>query len=351
MVCAGWTSGLVAVGAGLGHTEGLRFLTQLEFDVFQAVNQLRVDPAFYTRHLQQKLQYLEDGTNTFWLPGAAHGVISAEGRAVYNETIAFLSTLVPAHPLGDAPVALTLAARDHAADIGSTGGRGHTGVQGASCGARIALYGQWRQRCSELIAYGETEALAVVLQWVVDDGVPDRSHRLALFEPSFTVGGIGCGHHAAWGTVCVLELAVTVVDPKPLAQCLARHEQFLASLAGPHWPAGYTQHSWCTLRCCGCALHSTDEQIPHRSLRKRSPIQDNETNSPIPGSLRFVCCWCPLPAKDGGARRLTSTLSCFTWPCFTFESGGDSGPWCSVRCCPPQHATRSRVLPTQQHLI
>ena len=37
---------------------------------------------------------------------------------MYNETIAFLANLAPVQPIRDVPLPMTLAARDHAADIG-----------------------------------------------------------------------------------------------------------------------------------------------------------------------------------------------------------------------------------------
>jgi uncharacterized protein YkwD len=42
---------------------------------------------------------------------------------------------------------------------------------------------------------------------LIDDGVADRGHRRNLLDPAVRVAGIACGRHAAYGTMCVIDLA------------------------------------------------------------------------------------------------------------------------------------------------
>ena len=47
----------------------------------------------------------------------------------------------------------------------------------------------------------------VILQLIVDDGVPDRGHRRILFNPAYTLVGAACAPHPVWREVCVLDFA------------------------------------------------------------------------------------------------------------------------------------------------
>lgn len=42
---------------------------------------------------------------------------------------------------------------------------------------------------------------------IVDDGVPDRGHRQAIFNPAYTQVGVSCGRHVVYDWVCVIDLA------------------------------------------------------------------------------------------------------------------------------------------------
>jgi uncharacterized protein YkwD len=72
---------------------------------------------------------------------------------------------------------------------------------------RLRRYGAWRKSAGENIAFGPLTGRSMVLQLLVDDGVPGREHRKNLFKASFSKLGVGCGPHQVYGTVCVLDLA------------------------------------------------------------------------------------------------------------------------------------------------
>ena len=61
---------------------------------------------------------------------------------------------------------------------------------------------------AENIAYGENAAREVVLQLLVDDGVPNRGHRDALLDPGWGVSGVACGRHRDYGQMCVMDYAM-----------------------------------------------------------------------------------------------------------------------------------------------
>jgi uncharacterized protein YkwD len=58
----------------------------------------------------------------------------------------------------------------------------------------------------EAISYGAA-GLQVVIDLIVDDGVPDRGHRHAILNPIYREVGIAIGPHRRYGTMCVMDFA------------------------------------------------------------------------------------------------------------------------------------------------
>ena len=93
-----------------------------------------------------------------------------------------------------------------AGEQGRTGEVAHIGADGSSPSDRMRRQGRWTAT-GEAIAYGPDRAGEVILQLIVDDGVPDRGHRRILFNPAYTLVGAACAPHPVWRTVCVLDFA------------------------------------------------------------------------------------------------------------------------------------------------
>jgi len=129
----------------------------------------------------------------------------ADDRCV-EEAVAFLRRQPPLEPLQCTP-GLAMSARQHVADQGPTGGIGHTGTDGGSLLSRLAKWGQWTGRAGENISYGRPDARTIVVTLIVDQGVPNRSHRRNIFCPDFKLAGAACGPHARYGTMCVIDFA------------------------------------------------------------------------------------------------------------------------------------------------
>ena len=53
--------------------------------------------------------------------------------------------------------------------------------------------------------YGETDPKKVIIQLVIDDGVPDRGHRLSIFNAGFKRVGICSGSHDMFVIQTVLD--------------------------------------------------------------------------------------------------------------------------------------------------
>jgi hypothetical protein len=72
---------------------------------------------------------------------------------------------------------------------------------------RLQKYGKVSFGCAENISYGQTEGLDVILQLLIDDGVPSRGHRTNMFNGDFKVCGIVSGPHQKHTSLTVLDYA------------------------------------------------------------------------------------------------------------------------------------------------
>jgi uncharacterized protein YkwD len=128
-----------------------------------------------------------------------------EGVAAVREGVNALlgQTAVRALVLNDR---LSQAPRDLVIDQTRTGSLGHTGSDGSTPGTRISRYGTWGVSYSENVDYGQVlSGREVIVDLIVDDGVPSRGHRKNIFDPSARVAGIACGPHPKFGIACVID--------------------------------------------------------------------------------------------------------------------------------------------------
>ncbi len=183
-------------------------LTPAERGVIEQTNALRSNPAAFAAHLEA-LRPRFDGNLLLLRPGEY--LRTHEGLAAVDEAIAALKAQAPLPPLL-ACQGLVRAARDHSHDSGPTGRVGHQGSDGSWPEERVRRYGKWVATTGENISYGWDDGLMVVLQLLIDDGVPSRGHRSNLLSPSFGVQGAGCGPHQGFRHQCTIEYAGDFVD-------------------------------------------------------------------------------------------------------------------------------------------
>lgn len=180
-------------------------------DVLAELNRLRADPSSFVPDLEDWLERF-DG-ELLRRPGEVT-LRTREGKAAVEEAIAFLKSARPA-PALRLVEGMSRAARDHALDLGQSGATGHTGSDGSNPSQRLRRYGRWKIRAGENLAFGEEQARRVILLLLVDDGVPERSHRKSLLEPRFRAAGIACAPHPVFRAVCVIDLAGEFKEKKP----------------------------------------------------------------------------------------------------------------------------------------
>lgn len=167
-----------------------------------ALNAARTDPQAYAERVRRFRQVYRDGRIEY--PGEIP-VETQEGVAAVDEAIAFLERQEPRGPVTRSE-ALDRAATMHVEDQGRSGGDGHAGSDGSSPFDRMRRTGRW-YAMGEAIAYGPHRPEDIVMQLIIDDGVPDRGHRTTLFNPTYQLVGVACGPHPRWRTICVFNLA------------------------------------------------------------------------------------------------------------------------------------------------
>ena len=183
--------------------------------VLDEINRARANPKAYAELLRPWLGHFSG--RLLRLEGEID-LVTQEGRPAVAEAIAYLEAADPLPPLAWSE-GLHLAAREHALEQ-ADGATGHAGKRGSSPFERMERQGRWVDTAGEAIGYGPEDPRRVVLNLIVDDGVPGRGHRKSLFNPEFHVAGAACGPHATYGHLCVIDFAGGFVEkrPRPEAQ-------------------------------------------------------------------------------------------------------------------------------------
>lgn len=101
---------------------------------------------------------------------------------------------------------LVRCARSHAQDMGSKGRTGHTGSNGVSFGDRVRACYEGSSM-AENISYGEETALGIVMQLLIDNGVPSLGHRKNILGADYVRIGIAIAPHTVYDVHCVMDFS------------------------------------------------------------------------------------------------------------------------------------------------
>ena len=192
-------------------TSEIDSLLTIEQETIDELNFARTNPKQYASILEVQKQYYKG--NTLSLPNEIP-LITNEGVAALDEAIDFLNSTSALSSL-EVSDCLCLSARDHVYDTGPLGIVEHNGSDGSTPYSRAnryvspKLYG-----VGENISYGCNTARGIIIQLIVDDGVPSRGHRENIFDESYKSLGAGFGGHSIYKNMCVIVFSSDKILPK-----------------------------------------------------------------------------------------------------------------------------------------
>jgi uncharacterized protein YkwD len=184
--------------------------------VFDAQNKARTNPAYFGQlaqdEIENKFVYDRDGNPTSTICLAEDFVPKSnkcyftmgtqEGVSAWKEAASVLSSSAAKLPALQWSEGLAQACYDHINDQGPSGQNGHTGSDGSSPFDRIDKYVK-STASGENLAYSDSvTGTDMVLQLLIDDGVPNRGHRTNIVSTDFTHGGVSCGCHTVYTEMC-----------------------------------------------------------------------------------------------------------------------------------------------------
>jgi hypothetical protein len=141
-----------------------------------------------------------------------------EGADAWREASEFLTYNQPEQEYLKWSEGLSQACYDHIRDQGPQGGNGHIGSNGSGPSDRIYKY-VTTSMTGENIAYSDyNNGEEVILQLIIDDGVPSRGHRNNIFESGFTHMGVSCGCHTLYKEMCCIAYGKDLKEKDPNMQ-------------------------------------------------------------------------------------------------------------------------------------
>ncbi|MDR2194906.1 MAG: CAP domain-containing protein [Treponema sp.] len=236
--------------AWLDTARHVDYLSAVEKDVIFELNKARSDPRRYAEsYIRPRFAYF---SGKIYAEPDKPKRTTQEGIIAVQACISAMMKQQPAPPLMPER-GLCLGARDHVNDQAG-GAVGHTGSDRSDPVKRINRYGQWASTWGENIAYGSATGRDIVIDLLIDDGVPNRGHYANNMNKMFNKTGVAVGPHRGYGTICVIDFAGSYITDARYAP----DETWTALLANKSsytWSklyiAGQKASSWGTDRLAG----------------------------------------------------------------------------------------------------
>ncbi|MDR1895231.1 MAG: CAP domain-containing protein [Prevotellaceae bacterium] len=176
------------------------YMTETEKEIIHELNKVRTNPRAYIRYLKEERTYYDGKIRK----QAGISLRTNEGLGAVDECIAVLENAAPAgmlYPHENLCKVAGLLAKDQA----KTGLTGHTDSKGNSLLKRATRCSISSSLLGENIFYGKHTPRHIVVQLLIDDGVPSRGHRNNIMNVEFNFCGVAIDTHPTFLSVCVMD--------------------------------------------------------------------------------------------------------------------------------------------------
>ena len=191
----------------------VKYLSSLEKDVILHLNMARTNPPKYARDfIAPRARYYKGKLyREPWESSNFAGYVKQEGVEAVRECVSVMEE-TPSISILQPSRGLSLASKDHAIDQSRTGNTGHAGSDRSTPLSRMDRYGDWQVIMGENVFYGPASGREIVVGLLVDDGVPNRGHRINILNRQFRVVGVSIKKHPVYRYVCVIDFAGAYKD-------------------------------------------------------------------------------------------------------------------------------------------
>jgi uncharacterized protein YkwD len=163
---------------------------ELEQQALDCINQVRAHPAEFAE------KYIKKNENK-------------DAKECYNELTSTkpLKVLEMSDPLYKSALL-------HAKDCYKHNLTGHVGHKGSTVKERIEKYGSWNNFIGENCHYGKDNAIEIIVDLLIDSGIPNRGHRKNLLSKDYRFVGICVYSHPGYKIQTVMDFAADIVPRK-----------------------------------------------------------------------------------------------------------------------------------------
>jgi uncharacterized protein YkwD len=181
-------------------------ITDYERSIIAEINLLRSNPRAYAD--KYLVPMLERSTTTYYVYPSGLRVSSNRSlenesiRTVIDEAIRALYRSNRLAPLSES-IGMSRVSNWLVHNQRLSGEEGHT----SSARERISMYGKPYGHTHEIIQYGLTDPTDIIIAFLLDDGVPNRGHRVSLLRSTIFKVGVATGDHPRHGHSCVVVFA------------------------------------------------------------------------------------------------------------------------------------------------
>ncbi|HRG58902.1 MAG TPA: CAP domain-containing protein [Bacteroidia bacterium] len=165
------------------------YLTQEEKAVIFYINLVRVDPKLFAQ------TYLKTYIDTASIKKTKYL------ESLKNE-LNKMKGIAPIEPQFD----LFEVAKKHAIEMGNQGKTGHVSLSGENYESRAMELSLRYEKAMENCQYGYSDGLSIVIDLLIDEEIPDVSHRKSLLNPEVKYIGAAIRKHKVYRYNCVIEL-------------------------------------------------------------------------------------------------------------------------------------------------